>query len=159
MSTLIRKLTAKSVCGKIEKPTKITRLFSVFGIATKTKTGSSDYGTWTALVGRFEAINIATGEVFEAPQCFLPEPLNTMIAEALDEVEETEDDDGNVTTERVNKSLGFSVEIGIKPSDVPIGYEYTTKENVKADVDDPLAALRETTQKTLPAPAKKNAKK
>ena len=147
MSNLIRKITAKSVCGKMEAPKKATRLFSVFGIATKTKTGSTDYGSWTALVGRFEAINIETGEVFEAPQCFLPEPLNTMIAEALDEV----DDEG----ERVNKSLGFSVEIGIKPSDVPIGYEYTTKENVKADIDDPLAQLRETTQKTLPAPAKK----
>ena len=51
---------------------------------------------------------------------------------------------------------GFSVEIGVKPSDVPIGYEYTTKENVKADIDDPLAQLRETTQKTLPAPKAKS---
>lgn len=152
MSTLIRKVTAKSICGKMSPPEKAKRLFSVFGIATKTKTGASDYGSWTALIGRFEAVNIETGEVFEAPQCFLPEPLNTMIAEALDEVDEDEN--------RVNTSVGFSVEVGIKPSDVPIGYEYTTKENVKADTADPLAALREQTAKTLPAPAKKkNAKK
>ena len=151
MSTLIRKVTAKSICGKMTAPEKAKRLFSVFGIATKTKSGSTDYGMWTALVGRFEAVNIETGEVFEAPQCFLPEPLNTMIAEALDEV--VTDDEGNES--RVNTSVGFSVEVGIKPSDVPIGYEYTTKENVKADTADPLAALRESTAKTLPAPTKK----
>ena len=147
MSSLIRKISAKSVCGKIEVPKKATRLFSVFGQATKTKSGTTDYGAWTALVGRFEAVNIETGEVFQAPQCFLPEPLNTMIAEALQET----DEDGN----RVNDAIGFSVEVGVKPSDVPIGYEYTTKENVKADTADPLAALREETAKTLPAPKKK----
>lgn len=156
MSTLIRKISSKSVCGKMEAPKKATRLFSVFGHATKTKTGSTDYGTWTALVGRFEAINIATGEVFQSPQCFLPEPLNTMIAEALEEVEIIDEKEV-----RVNTSIGFSVEVGIKPSDVPIGYEYTTKENVKADTADPLKTLREETAKTLPAPTtkKKNAKK
>ena len=153
MNTLIRKVTAKSICGKMVPPSKAKRLFSVYGIATKTKSGSTDYGSWTALVGRFEAINIETGEVFEAPVCFLPEPLNTMIAEALDEtVTEGEGDDAKEV--RVNTSVQFSVEVGIKPSDVPIGYEYMTKENVKADTADPLASLREVTQKTLPAPKK-----
>lgn len=155
MSTLIRKVTAKAICGKMSVPEKAKRLFSVFGIATKTKSGSTDYGMWTALVGRFEAVNIETGEVFEAPQCFLPEPLNTMIAEALEQTETETDDEGVETETRVNTSVGFSVEVGIKPSDVPIGYEYTTKENVKADTADPLAALRDQTAKTLPAPAKK----
>jgi hypothetical protein len=163
MSILIRKISAKAICGKIEVPKKATRLFSVFGHATKTKTGTSDYGQWTALIGRFEAVNFEDGVVSQAPQCFLPEPLNTMISEALQETkavvdkdgEEVTDKDGNVTMERVNTSIGFSVEVGVKPSDVPIGYEYTTKENVKADTADPLAALREETQKTLPAPTKK----
>ena len=150
MSTLIRKISSKSICGKIEVPKKATRLFTVYGHAMKTKTGSTDYGSWTALVGRFEAVNLETGEVFESPQCFLPEPHNTMIQVSLEEL----DDDGN----RVNNSVGFSIEVGVKPSDVPIGYEYTTKENVKADVADPLASLREATKKTLEVPAKKNGK-
>lgn len=151
MSSLIRKISAKSVCGKIEKPKKAIGLFVVYGHASKTKTGSTDYGSWTALVGRFEATNIETGEVFQAPQCFLPEPLNTMIAESLEETET--DEDGKET--RVNSSVQFSVEVGIKPSDVPIGYEYTTKEIVEADTADPLAALREASAKALPAPKKK----
>lgn len=151
MSTLIRKISAKSVCGKVEKPKKAEPLFSVLGIASKTKTGNSDYGPWTALVGQFEATNFATGEVFVAPQCFLPEPLNSMLAESLNET----DDEGK----QVNNSVQFAIEVGIKPSDVPIGYEYTTKEVVKADTADPLAALRDASAKALPAPKKGNNKK
>ncbi len=151
--TIIRKISSKSICGKIEKPEKATRLFTVYGHAMKTKTGSTDYGTWTALIGRFEAVNLVTGEVFESPQCFLPEPLNTMIQVSLEEC----DKEGN----RINNSVGFSVEVGVKPSDVPCGYEFTTKENVKADTADPLAGLREETQETLkiPVPEKETPKK
>ena len=152
MSSLIRKISAKSVCGKIEKPKKAEKLFSVIGIANKTKTGQSDYGPWTALVGQFEATNYESGEIFVAPQCFLPEPLNSMLAGTLEET----DEEGK----QVTASVQFAVEVGVKPSDVPIGYEYTTKELVEADTADPLAALRDSAAKALPAPAKKgNGKK
>ena len=147
MSNLIRKISAKSICGKITAPKKATPLYVCLGIATKTKSGQSDFGEWTALVGQFEATNISDGVVSQAPQCFLPEPLNSMLAESLMEL----DDDDN----RVNSSVQFAVEVGIKPSDVPIGYEYTTKEIVEADTADPLAALRDAAVKSLPAPAKK----
>jgi hypothetical protein len=147
MSNLIRKISAKSVCGKMSAPKKATPLYVVLGIATKTKSGQSDFGEWTALVGQFEATNMDTGEVYQAPQCFLPEPLNSMLAESLNEL----DDDEN----RVNASVQFAVEVGFKPSDTPIGYEYTTKEIVEADTADPLAALRDASAKALPAPTKK----
>ena len=146
MSNLIRKISAKSVCGRIEAPKKAVKLFTVFGIATKVKTGQSDYGPWTALVGQFEAVNAETGEIFQAPQCFLPDPMNSMIAEQLEEC----DEDGN----RVTQSVQFSVDVGIKPSDVPVGYEYTTKTVVESDNADPLAALRDASAKALPAPKK-----
>jgi hypothetical protein len=151
MSSLIRKISAKSVCGKIEVPKSAKKLFVVFGHAQKTKSGTTDYGTWTALVGRFEAVNTETGEVFQSPQCFLPEPMQSMITVSLEEL----DDDGN----RVTNSVQFSIEVGIKPSDVPIGYEYTTKEIVEADTADPLAALRDASKDALAAPKKKNGKK
>jgi len=147
MSSLVRKISAKSVCGKLEKPKEQTALFIVGGIATKTKRGQSDFGEWAALVGQFEATNIETGEVFVGPQCFLPEPLNSMMAASLDET----DEEGN----RTNASVQFAVEVGYKPADTATGYEYTTKEIVKSDSADPLAALREEMTKALPAPAKK----
>jgi len=51
MSSLVRKISAKSVCGKVEKPKKATPLFTVIGIASKTKSGQSDFGPWTSLLG------------------------------------------------------------------------------------------------------------
>ena len=147
MSSLIRKISAKTVCGKVEKPEKNTPLFIVGGIANKVKTGDSTYGTWTALVGQFEATNIETGEVFVGPQCFLPEPMNGMIAASLEML----DDEGK----RVNNSVQFAVEVGVKKSDNTVGYEYTAKEIMKSDSADPLAAIRETITKALPAPTKK----
>lgn len=146
MSSLIRKISAKTVCGKTEKPEKATALFIVGGIANKVKTGDSLYGTWTALIGQFEATNISTGEVFVAPQCFLPEPMNGMIAASLEQV----DEDGK----RLNASVQFAVEVGVKKSDNQIGYEYTAKEIMKSDAADPLASIREKIAKALPAPKK-----
>ena len=146
MSSLIRKISAKSVCGKVEKPKKATKLFIVGGIANKVKTGDSQYGPWTALVGQFEATNIETGEVFVGPQCFLPEPMNGMIAAALEMVD---DDD-----KRLNSSVQFAVEVGVKPADNTVGYEYTAKEIMKSDSADPLAAIREKIALALPAPTK-----
>lgn len=148
MSSLIRKISAKTVCGKIEKPVPVKgkQLYIVGGIANKVKTGDSQFGTWTALVGQFEATNVDTGEVFVAPQCFLPEPMNGMIAAAL----EATDKDGK----RVNQSVQFAVEVGVKHAENQIEYEYTAKEIMKSDSADPLAAIRETIQKALPAPSK-----
>lgn len=146
MSSLIRKISAKSVCGSTEKPKKATKLYIVGGIANKVKTGDSMYGPWTALVGQFEATNIETGEVFVAPQCFLPEPMNGMIASSLEQV----DDDGK----RVNNSVQFAVEVGVKPAETTVGYEYTAKEIMKSDAADPLAAIREKIATALPAPSK-----
>jgi len=147
MSSLIRKISAKSVCGKTEKPEKAKGLFLVGGIANKVKTGDSLYGTWTALVGQFEATNIDTGEVFVAPQCFLPEPMNGMIAASLEQV----DKDGK----RINSSVQFAIEVGVKKADNQIGYEYTAKEIMKSDAADPLASIRDVITKALPAPTKK----
>jgi hypothetical protein len=149
MSSLIRKISAKTVCGKIEKPVpkKGVQLFIVGGIANKVRTGDSQYGTWTALVGQFEATNIATGEVFIAPQCFLPEPMNGMIAASLEMV----DEEGK----RVNNSIQFAVEVGVKFAENQIEYEYTATEIMKSDAADPLASIREHISKVLPAPAKK----
>jgi len=146
MSSLVRKISAKSVCGKVEKPKKATPLFTVIGIASKTKSGQSDFGPWTSLLGQFEATNIDTGELFIAPACFLPEPLNSMIAASLEET----DDEGK----QVNRSVQFAVEVGYKPNETAIGYEYTTKEIVESDQADPLAALRAEAKKGLPAPKK-----
>lgn len=128
MSELIRKISAKTVVGKIQKPEKATSLFHVFGIARSVRTGESNYGPWVALIGQFEATNLETGETFVAPQCFLPEPIGSMMAAQVQN-EDTE-------------SVQFGLEVGIKPADTAVGYEYTSKALVESKEADPLADLR-----------------
>jgi hypothetical protein len=70
-TTPLRKINAKTVWGKIKNddiPEKGSKpLFRVIGQAMGTREGDGDYGEWVALVGNFEAVNLATGEVFAAP--------------------------------------------------------------------------------------------
>jgi hypothetical protein len=152
-STPSRKLSAKAVWGKIKRadiPEKgVKPLFTIIGQAMGVRKGTSEYGEWTALVGTFEATNIDTGEVFSGPECFLPEPFNSMIANKLQGV-------GAV------HAIDFAFEIGIKaaPADQPtrVPYEYTCKPIQDPTAGDPLKALRGRVsehRKALPAPAKK----
>ena len=137
-ASLIKKISAKTVVGTVTAPEKATPLYTVMGIANGIKSGQSTYGEWIALTGQFEAMNLETGESVAAPQCFLPDPLQGMIVAKI----RTPDDNG------VTPSVRFAVEIGIKPAKSTLGYEYTVRELVDAQENDPLADLR----KALPAP-------
>lgn len=141
MSNLIKKISAKTIVGNLSAPEKATPLYTVIGIANGIKTGNSTYGEWLALTGRFEAVNIETGEAYVAPQVFLPEPMQGLIAATV----RTPDDIGNTP------SVKFAVEVGFKPAKSVLGYEYTVRELIDAEENDPLADLR----KALPAPKAK----
>lgn len=169
---IIRKISPRHVAGTIktivakkmdaDKGPKALPLFQVYGQATKTKRGESDMGPFVGLVGRFEAVCITDdstddnkqdpreGTVYAAPICFLPAPMDEMIAQQLEATEPVTDDDGNevkdsegnVRTRRVNDSVEFAFEIGIKLAETSVGYEYTTKPIVDPSAADPLANLR-----------------
>lgn len=143
--SLIKKITRKTVCGDVALPVDAARpLYRVIGIATGVRKGSTAYGDFVGLTGQFEATNIATGEVFVAPQCFLPDPINGMIAAKV----QTPDDSGKPVTAQ------FAVEVGIKPAKTTIGYEFTVREIAEVQEADPLADLR----KALPPAPKPDEK-
>ena len=132
--TLIKKITPKTVLGASPTPPeKATALFRVMGIASGVRTGRTQYGDFTGLTGQFEAVRIDTGETFIAPQCFLPEPMNGMIAA---KVQTRDEETGNTMTAQ------FAVEVGVKPATNNVGYEYTVRPIVEVEEADPLAALR-----------------
>lgn len=158
---IIRKISARHIVGNVKAiaprenedgsiPKDIIPLYRVFGQANSVKKGESDNGPWTALVGRFEAINIVpdkeTGEIngstFVATQCFLPEPTNSMLADEL-----LREEDGK----RVVESIEFAFEVGVKAAKTSIGYEYTCIPLIERAGADPLAALRERVV-ALPSP-------
>lgn len=130
-TTAIRKISTKNVVGRIPDPPAkgVKPLWQVIGQATGVREGNSQYGEYQGLVGMFEAVNVETGEVFEAPQCFLPEPYN-----------------GAIATRLLNgaSAVDFAFEIGIKAPSAGSQqrYEYSCKALREAGETDPLENLR-----------------
>lgn len=150
---VIRKISARHVIAnvkyyvpKADKDGNVSKdvipLFRIFGQATGIRRGESDNGPFCALTGRFETVNVAadpeTGEVedkvFASPECFLPEPMNAMIADELDR----KDANGK----REVQSLEFAFEVGVKAAKTSVGYEYTCTPLIERQGADPLLALR-----------------
>jgi hypothetical protein len=103
-----------------------------------------------ALVGTFEAVHAETGEVFAGPECFLPEPFNSMIANKLQ-------------GEGAVHAIDFAFEVGLKASasedTTRVPFEYTCKPIQDPSQADPLKALRGRLPKMLASPAKAKAGK
>jgi len=147
--TLLRKITVKGVYGAIVRPSegdKPTDIMHVIGNASgvreiedKFKPGQMTY----ALRGQFEATNVVTGEVFTAPECFLPEPTQSMIADQI---------------RKGSTDVQFAVSLSYKFAKTAVGYEYVTKPHVKASGVDLLAELRATLPQ-IAAPVKEKGKK
>lgn len=131
MANLVKKLSVKAICGKTEKPTKHVPLARIFGTVTGVTTGFSETvgREWTALVGAFEGVNLETGEVFDSGKCFLPEPAGSMLASAI--------------IQNPGTHIDFAVEIGVKPTNTAIGYEYTVRNLADPVADDKLTSMRQ----------------
>jgi len=106
------------------KPSKVepTELIRVWGIATGTVTGESQFGEWVALVGSFKAVNLSDGEVFTSSKCFLPSVASDYLVQYLKNGE---------------SSIEFALQIDSVPSETAIGYEYVVKPLL--EVDEPKA--------------------
>lgn len=140
---MLRKLSVKTICGDQKAPEKATGLFQCYGVAQGLRTGNTTYGPWLAFTGNFEAVRSKDGRKFFGTQIFLPEPAQSMMAGHLKVAQE----------EDKTATIAFAFEIGIKPNDTPVGYEYTIKPLIKPSGNDPLAALRQQLA-ALPAPAR-----
>lgn len=154
----VKKLSIATVVGKIDLKEVINAdkpipLMRAYGMAVGVKTGTSNYGEWTALVGQFKCVNLKTGEVSEAAQLFLPEVALVPLRVAL--------------MQNDNRAVRFALDVKVqpaknsKPGGVP--YEYTFDNVLPPAEDDPLLALEAEIAKVaaLPAPdvAKTRAKK
>lgn len=134
---MLKKISAKTIMGgKVKAPEKQTDLYTVYGVATGTRTGETDKGPWVSFTGSFEAVRLSDNAKFVSPQVFLPEPMQGMLLSTLD---------GDASVE-------FAVVIGNKPSDSPVGYEYTVRPLVKPQENDAVAQLRSQVVGTLEAP-------
>jgi len=135
----LKKITVKGVCPglkEMEKPEKPDAIMTVFGLVTGAKPDRSDYGDYIRFEGNFEAVDMGTGNAYRSGRMILPGIAEGLLA-------------GAFNGEGV-ESVQFALEIGIKPSKSPVGYDYTVKPLVESAENDPLADLRG--KLSLPAP-------
>lgn len=144
----IKKISVATVYGAIDAkavlnataPIEVMRLF---GLAVASKSGTSQYGDWTALVGQFEATNPDTGEVVQSSQAFLPEIALVPILTAL--------------AQEGTRGVQFAIRIFVKAATntKPGGsvYEYTYENILPPSDNDPMAQLRAAVSEHLALPA------
>jgi len=145
---LVSKITFKSVCGAAQTEpvqivddtgTKKTVLrgvekmyMRVIGVIYGTKLVTSNYGDSIEFAGQFQGINLDTGEVYEGGKLFLPNVAEMYTAGAFNTASQGEG----------FKSLDVAFDIGVKPSNNAVGYEYTVKPLIQAEpTESPLTRL------------------
>ncbi len=150
---IIKKVSASTVIGSPKDLRRLAEsgegksvdIMRVVGVAIGVKSGMSQHGEWVALRGNFSAVNIETGEEFRGSTLYVPDEITDMVAAQLSAA----------------TSVEFGVMIGVKESDLVIGYEYTVTPLMDSGESDPIAALNARIDHALEAPkeAKKPASK
>lgn len=141
---IIKKVSASTVIGSTKELRKLAEsgegksvdIMRVVGVAIGVKSGMSSYGEWVALRGNFSATNMETGEEFRGSTLYVPDEITDMIAAQLSTA----------------TSVEFGVIIGVKESDLVIGYEYVVTPLMDTGESDPIAALNAKIDKALEAP-------
>ena len=155
MATLIKKISVATVIGnsKIVRDSADGAIMRVYGVVRGIQKGVKlDQDTqgnpisrpWTALTGSFQAVNIATGEIFASAKVFLPDVAGELVINAFEQAQEG-DNPGNP-----GASIKFAFDIKKITSEKSVtGYEYAAVSLIEAAASDPLSEMAT----TLPAPA------
>jgi hypothetical protein len=169
---IVRKISPKAVLEKdlnkmiVGQEVKLPcDLYTLIGRTGNLRDGMSDFGTWTALIGEFEAQRLYDGSMkkFISSQAFIPGAAgDLLVAQVRKFVQEPIE----VTPEQFKKSgrtykvtgefVELAVIVGAKESSRAGGqpYEFTIRPIVKVQQADSLASLRDKMQLALPSPTK-----
>lgn len=101
-------------------------LLKIAGIVSSAKPGSTDKGEYLKLIGQFTAINLVTGETFNASQCILPDFVTAPMGDAL----------------KQNGEVQFGVLIAAKHAPTAVtGYQFGVRPLIEAKPTDAMQAL------------------
>jgi len=137
----IKKLSIAKCAGKMtskrvfEAGGKLAVL-RVVGTAVGVKTGQSDYGDWTALIGDFGVTNLIDGEQFRGATLFLPDVALLPI---------------QVQLQKPNaQAVQFALDVyAVEDDTTTVGFSYQVDHLVKAE-DDTVAKLMAAAQQARP---------
>lgn len=142
---IVNKISIKKICGRPHPPKddKPVYLMEIFGIATGVKTGTSNYGDWTAFTGTFQALNIETRKIYRSGKLFVPQIIENLILPALEN----------------SDSVEFAFRIGIRKDETSAtGYTYIADPMLPVAENDPIELLSRKLS-ALPSPDKVKEKK
>jgi hypothetical protein len=149
----LRKITVKTVTGGVTdelfaqlvaSPKDPIPMMKVWGIATRMKPGSSDYGTYVKFNGQFRAVNIADGAIFRSSTMLLPKFLEDDLAGII----------GVGAADGKTPQVEFGFELSVKYDKTSATkYVYMAENIVEAQDTDQLMKLDSLVLgKALPAP-------
>ena len=157
MTTLLKKLSVKGVCGNIKTPApgEQVALMIVMGYAKSSEIKKTLFGDSIGFHGDFKAVDKDTGEEFRSGVCYLPDVAAHLLSEALNASE------GNAVEFAFNIGI-----VGVAPrvEGEQGKYEYRCAPLMEAAENDPLkllearvkaGALAAPKQKAIEAPAGK----
>lgn len=128
---ILSKITVKNVCGNIDEIAKTNKrpvtLCQIIGMVRSYEEVKGVYGISYRFTGEFKATNLITQEKFFSGSCFLPGLAESLVMGQLE--------DGT------NNALQIAFNIGIRPADNKVGYEYTVKPLIEPAENNPLAML------------------
>lgn len=134
---VLTKLTVATICGKIA--VKLLpeegelHLCRIAGYADGTKTGTTQYGPWSALTGEFAATSMLTGEMFIGKTCIVPGAMGEALVTATEEK----------LKEDATQKIAFNVDILVKrsPRNPDEKYEYVIRPVMETALSSPAIAL------------------
>lgn len=133
---IVRKLTIKScggftvarikeLVGKVAEGESVA-LLKIAGNSTGAKTGQTDKGEYTRLLGSFIGTDLITGELFQSGQCILPDFVGGVLGASL----------------KSGQAVRFAFEIHARRKDTAVtGYEYAVKPLMTAESSDAMKEL------------------
>jgi hypothetical protein len=148
--TIVKKITSKSVAGKISlekliahntaNPGSVMPLYGVIGLAADFVAGQSEHGPYVRLLGQFKAINVETGEEFRSGACILPGAASDLVFGALRGLGEG------------GGSIEFALRVGVKRDETSaVGYVFVIEQVYEPTKQDAIGALE--SRLSLPTPA------
>lgn len=133
MTTLLKKLSVKGVCGNIKAPAPgvTVELMVIMGYAKSSEIKKTTFGDSIGFHGDFKGVDVVTGEEFRSGTCYLPDVASSLLSNALDA------SDGAV-------EFGFKIGvIGVAartPGEAD-KYEYRCAPMMETAENDPILAL------------------
>lgn len=131
---ILSKLSIKTAFGdtaQFKTFAGLTPVLRVIGMVRAKEVGTTTFGDFVRFKGEFHATNLLTGEVSASAVCFLPSPVDQMLADVLN---------GRPEGDKNPVEFGFDISVLPDPK-TEVGYQYRVTTLLEAKQSNPMEDL------------------